>query len=169
MNPQDHPNELIRIGQIVGAFGIRGQVKVEPFTDFVSRFDKGKELFLKGEWVMIESSTIHKGRPLLKLRGVDTATAAESLQWQFLEIESGERPELEEDEYFSDDLVGLKVLTTSGQELGEVEEVLAYPAHDVLQVGEVLIPVVKQFIKEINFDDEKIVVELIYGMLPGEE
>jgi 16S rRNA processing protein RimM len=159
----------VRIGQIVGAHGLRGQVKVEPLTDFWERFDKGTRLRLRDDWVTVESSSVHKNRPLLKLSGIDSIDAAQALQWEYLEAILDTEPELEEDEYLTEDLIGCRVVTTDGRDLGEVEEVLGMPAHDVLQIGEILIPVVKEFIKNIDLDEEVITVELIPGMLPGED
>ena len=78
-------------------------------------------------------------------------------------------PELDEDEYFTEDLLDLEVFTTSGEKLGVVDDVLPYPAHDTLQVGEILIPVVKQFVKKIDLEEGRIEVELIPGMRPDEE
>ncbi len=122
---------------------------------------------LRGQWVEVESMSIHKGRPLIKISGIEDLTAAEKLQWEYLEAVG--RPELDEDEYLAEDLIGLKVVTDTGQELGEVEDVLPYPAQDVLQVGEILIPLIKQFVKKIDPDNGTITVHLIPGMLPGEE
>jgi len=160
--------EPTRIGQIVGAHGLKGHVKVLPLTDFWERFEKGARLRVKGEWVTVESSIVHKNRPLLKLSGIDSIDAAEALQWEYLEAILGDAPDLEEDEYLTEDLIGCRVVTTGGRELGKVDDVLAMPAHDVLQIGEILIPAVKEFVRDVNLDDEVITVELIPGMLPGE-
>jgi 16S rRNA processing protein RimM len=154
-----------RVGQIVGAFGLKGLVKVVPLTDFLERFEKGSRLRLKGEWVEIEEFRIHKKRPLLKLSGITTATAAEALQWEYLEIPAAEKPELEEDEFLSEDLIGLKVVTVEGRELGEVDDVIPMPAHDVIQIGELLIPAVREFVKDIDFDANVMTVKLIPGMI----
>jgi len=140
-------------------------VKVVPMTDFLERFEKGSKLRLKGEWVTVEGFKIHKKRPLLRLSGVTTATAAEGLQWEYLEIPTAQKPELEEDEFLSEDLIGLKVITVEGKELGEVDDVIPMPAHDVIQVGTLLIPAVREFVKEIDFDENVMTVQLIPGML----
>ncbi|MGV3617165.1 MAG: ribosome maturation factor RimM [Fimbriimonas sp.] len=161
--------EPVRIGQIVGAHGLKGQVKVLPLTDFLERFEKGARLRLKNDWVTVESFSIHKNRPLIKLSGIDSIDAAEKLQWEYLETILEDEPELDEDEFLTEDLIDCLVVTTDGRELGTVDDVLAMPAHDVLQIGEILIPVVKEFIKEIDLDEERITVQLIPGMLPGEE
>lgn len=160
--------EFIRIGRIVGAFGLKGELKVDPLTDFLDRFQKDSRLRLNGDWVTVESVRMHKGRPLVKLSGIDDATAAEKLQWAYLEGEEQEL-ELEEDEFLADDLVGLKVFSITGELIGEVDEVLAYPAQDILKVGDIMIPMVQQFIKEIDLEQEKITVELLPGMRPGED
>jgi 16S rRNA processing protein RimM len=160
--------EPVRIGQIVGPHGLKGHVKVQPLTDFLERFAKGSRLRLKGEWVTVESYSIHKNRPLIKLSGTDSIGEAEKLQWEYLEAIL-EEMELEEDEFLTDDLIGCLVVTTDGRELGTVDDVLTMPAHDVLEIGEILIPVVKEFVKEIDLEAERITVELIPGMLPDED
>lgn len=161
-------NNRIRVGQIVGAFGLKGQVKVDPLTDFVERLEKGHRLFLKDGWVEVEKCAWHKNRPVLKLSGIGNVEAAKALQWEYLEA-LAERPPLDEDEFLTEDLIGMKVFDKDGEPLGEVDEVLAYPAHDTLQVGEILIPVVKQFVKRIDLEKGRIDVELIPGMKPGDK
>jgi 16S rRNA processing protein RimM len=110
---------------------------------------------------------VHKGRPLIKLRGIDDVTAAEALQWEYLEATG--RPELDEDEFLADDLIGLSVVTIEGETLGTIDDVMPYPAQDVLQVGEIMIPMVKQFVKEVDLEKGSVTVQLIPGMRPGEE
>lgn len=143
---------------------MKGQLKVEPLTDFLERFQAGSRLRLRGEWVEVESMSIHKGRPLLKLKGIEDVTAAESLQWEYLEAVG--RPELDEDEFLAEDLIGLRAVTSEGEELGEVEDVLPYPAQDVLVIGEIMVPLVKQFVKDIDLEGGTVTVELIPGMRP---
>jgi 16S rRNA processing protein RimM len=159
----------MRIGQIVGAHGIRGQLKVQPLTEFLERFAVGTKILVGTQWYTIETSVVHKGRPLLNLNGITTMSAAQALQWQFIDIEDSERPELEDDEFLLDDLINLKVVTVDGRELGEVDEVLNTPAHETLVIGDLMIPFVENFVKEVNFDTETITVELIPGMLEDEE
>jgi 16S rRNA processing protein RimM len=152
------------VGKIVGAFGLKGEVKVEPLTDFLERLQKGARLRLKDEWVTVEGFRLHKGRPLLKLSGIDDVDTAQALQWQILESTSEAVPVLAEDEFLTRDLIGLTVVAGENV-LGKVDDVLALPAHDVLQVGTLLIPAVKQFVKNVDFDTSTITVELIPGMI----
>lgn len=131
-------------------------------TGFLSRFEPGARLLLRGEWVEVESMKLHKGRPLVKLRGVDDATAAEKLQWEYLDAVG--KPDLEEDEFLTEDLIGLEVFTEEGERIGVIDDVLPYPAQDVLVVGEVMIPVVKEFVRDIDPDAGRVTVHLIPGM-----
>lgn len=158
--------EFARIGRIVGAFGLKGELKIEPLTDFLDRFEKGSRLRLKGDWVTVESYRLHKDRPLIKLSSIRDVEAAKSLQWEYLEAEASESPEMEADEYMVDDLIGLAIVTEDGKEIGNVEDVLNYPAQDLLKSGELLIPLVKEFIKSVDIKAGVIRVELIPGMLP---
>lgn len=147
---------------------MKGELKIDPLTDFWERFQKGSRLRLKGQWVTVESYREHKNRPMVKLTGIESATAAEKLQWEYLEAIIVDTPELDDDEYLTDDLIGMQVVTTEGRVLGEVDDVIENPAHDILQIGDILIPVVKEFIKDIDLDKEIITVELIPGLLPEE-
>ena len=107
-------SEFLRVGQIVGAFGLKGQVKVLPMTDFLERFQKGARLRLNEGWVEVETFSIHKERPLIKFRGINDIASAEKLQWAYLEVPVPERPELDDDEFLTEDLIGLRVSTVDG-------------------------------------------------------
>jgi 16S rRNA processing protein RimM len=160
-------SERVPIGKIVGGHGLKGHLKVDAMTSFLSRFEKGEVVFLDGNKHKIQSSQIHKGRPLIKLAGIDTLTHAEQLKWKILEAEG--EAELDDDEFLVEDLIGLKVMTVEGELLGTLEEVEDYPAHEVLLVNNIRIPFIDEFVEEINFDTETIRVRLLYGMRPGED
>jgi 16S rRNA processing protein RimM len=164
--PKGDPT-FVRVGQIVGAFGLKGQVKIQPLTDFAeTRFFKGARLRMGGEWVEIQAISSHKGRPLVKLKGIDTVEAAEALQWKYLE--AADRPKMGKDEFLVKDLLGLTVQTVEGETLGKVDDVLPNPAHELLVVGEIMIPMVAQFVKKIDLGTKTLTVQLIPGMRPGE-
>lgn len=162
-------SEPLKVGRIVASHGLKGQVKVQLLTDFAQRLAKGSRLRLKDDWVTVEASQFQNDRLLMKLSGVTNIDEAKALQWEYLYSASDEKPELEDDEFFVEDLVGLKVVTHDGVELGTVKEVLAYPAQDILVIGELMIPFAEQFVKDVDFDSETITVELIPGMLGEEE
>jgi 16S rRNA processing protein RimM len=158
-----------RVGQIVSVFGLKGQVKVLPLTDFLDRFAKGSRLRLKEQWVTIDEVNDVRIPLVIKFSGVDTIDQAEELRGSYLEASASNKPKLEKDEYFTQDLLGLTVETTDGEVLGKIDDVIAAPAHDLLKIGEMLIPAVKAFVKKVDIKGQKITVELIPGMRPGEK
>jgi 16S rRNA processing protein RimM len=176
-------SENLKVGRIVNTHGLKGQLKVEVLTDFEQRLAKGRRLRLKDDWVTVEASQWQDKRMLVKLSGIDSIDAAKALQWEYLYAAPGEEIELEEDEFFVEDLVGMKVVTTDGDELGEIEAVEAYPAQDILVISSdntpnsklqtpnspLMLPFVEQFVKKVDFDTETITVELLEGMLGDAE
>jgi 16S rRNA processing protein RimM len=154
----------LKIGQIVGPHGIRGLVKVEPLTDFDEHFEAGARVRIGDNWYEITSCSWHKNRPLLGLSGVDSMNAAEELRWKFLEAFPLEDPDLEDDEYLVEDLLECRVVTEEGEDLGVLDEVEPMPAQDVYRVGEIRIPAVKEFVREIDLENKVITVRLIPGM-----
>ena len=154
----------VRVGRIVGTHGLQGELKVEVLTDFVDRLDVGRRLRLNGDWVTVKGARLQKDRLLLKLSGINDIDAAKEHQWDYLEASADERPELEEDEYVTADLIGLNVVTTSGEQIGTIDDVLLMPAHDVLVVGTTMIPAVKEFVRSVDLESRTVVVELIEGM-----
>lgn len=159
----------MEIGQVAGPFGLKGHVKVTPNTHFLDRFQKGRLLRLAGIERKVLSFEVYKGRPLILLEGVRDATAAEGLQKAIVEGRSDVEITLDEDEFFVDELVGLQVVAADGEALGEVDEVENFPAQDVLVVGDILIPLVKQFVKSVDLEAGTITVELIPGMRGEDE
>lgn len=154
---------MTRVGQIVGVWGLKGYVKVAPLVNFPSPFESGRRLRLNDDWVTIEDAVWQKDRPYLKLSGVGSPEAARALQWKYLEAQA-EDIELAEDEYRTEDLIGLRVETEDDEVLGTVKEVLHLPAHDVLVVGEIMIPAVKAFVLKVDVAGGVIAVRLIEGM-----
>lgn len=161
--PAKAPN-LIPIGKIVGAFGIDGRMKIESLTDFPARFDRGKTIFIKGAGHQILWVAWHKSQARVKLDGFARPEDVESLVGTLVQIPADDRPSLEDDEYYTADLIGMKVITEDGEELGLLDEVLSLPAHDVLVIGEVMIPAIEEFVQMVDFDEETITVRLIPGM-----
>lgn len=169
MSRKNHQKEPVLIGRIVSTFGLRGQVKVEPLSNIAQRFLPGTKLLLEGRPHEILESRFQKGRYILRLEGIKRIEEAEVLQWKELYARAEDEPELDEDEYMIDDLVGLKVIDLDGQVLGVVDDVQTFPAHDILIVGKLLIPAVQEFVRLVDFESETITVQLIDGMLDSNE
>lgn len=163
------PESFVPVGVIVGAFGVRGALKVDPQTDFLERFEPGETVWLKGIERKITWFGWHKTQVRIQLEGIDSPDAGDVLRGETLYVPAEDRPELEDDEFYVGDLLGLTVETTTGRVLGKVEGLIQGPGQDLLKVGEILIPMVHAFVKEIDVEGGRIRVELLPGMIPGED
>ena len=98
-------------------------------------------------------------RPILRLRGVDDRFAAEALRDADLFVERADAPPLPEGEYWPEDLEGCAVITPDGRELGVVAAMRALPSCEVLEVGDLLVPMVGDAVVSIDVDARRIVVD----------
>jgi 16S rRNA processing protein RimM len=153
---------VIKVGQVTGAYGLDGAVKVTPLTDFQERFESGASLLLDGcarevEW----SRESHPGL-VVKLRGLDNRTMAELFRGRYLELPDEEMKTLEPGRFYHRQVIGLAVLSSSGAELGVIEEVLERPANDVWvsREGSIehLIPATKDAVVEVDLSAGRVVV-----------
>ena len=163
----------LEIGQIVNTFGIKGEVKVKPFTDDINRFDELKKVYVKTKTGIkqykIENVKYHKNMVLLKLEGINRIEDAELLRNLFLEIDREDAIPLGEGTYFIADLIGLEVYTDEGKLLGKVEDIYNTGSNDIYVVKDelgkqILLPGIKEVIKEVKLD-EKIIVHLLQGLV----
>lgn len=168
-------NKLITIGQIVATHGYKGEVKVQPLTDFPKRFELLKSVFCQVKddlfCFTIESVRYHKNFVLLKFVEIDDMNKAESLKNGLLRIKQEELMPLPEGHYYIFQIIGLEVYTVEGEYLGTVSDVQKTGGNDVYYVRhpktgkEVLIPAVKEFIVDINLEEQKILVKTLPGLL----
>lgn len=162
------------IGKVVAPFGVRGEVKTAILTDFPERFDKGRTITLKlpdgkRQEVKIQSSRMQANGVTLKLSGVETRDDAELLRNAEVVIPESEVAELPEDSYYIHDIIGLRVVTDDGRELGEVTEVIEAGANDVYVTSTgILIPAIKDVVVKVDIKEGQIVIHPIPGLLPGE-
>ncbi|OPL08361.1 MAG: hypothetical protein AVO33_10405 [delta proteobacterium ML8_F1] len=157
----------IKIGKIVNTKGVKGQMKIYPYTNEKERFEDFSQLYVRGEAYRIESVAYHKNTPIIKLEGIDTPEAVNLLKNEEVLIPYDEKPELEADEYLIMDLIGLEVYEGEAL-LGRIQDVIQQGPQDLYVVkgtgGEILIPGVKRFIREVNIEKGYMKVALIEGM-----
>lgn len=164
----------LEIGQIVNTFGIKGEVKVAPFTDDINRFDDLKKVYVRTKKDLkiykVENARYHKNMVLLKLEGINNPEEAEMLRNAFLEVDREDAVPLKEGTYFIADLIGLDVYTDDGKLLGKVDDIYNTGANDIYVVKDelgkqILLPGIKDVIKEVDLESEKIIVHLIPGLI----
>ncbi len=161
---------FIAVGRVLRPWGLHGDVKVEPLTDFAERFRPGARLWLDGRHRRIEHSREGSGSLYVKFAGVNTPEEAGDLRGLLLEIAESELTVLPEGEFYHHQLTGLEVRSISGETLGTVREVLEPGPNSVFVVdgplGEVLIPYIDDVVKQVDLGEGMIAVELIDGLLP---
>ena len=166
--------EFLEIGQIVNTFGIKGFVKVNPFTDNINRFDDLKKVYIKNKSqkyeLEIEKVKYHKNMVLIKFKGIDKVEDAESLRNSYILVNRKDEKTLNKDTYYIVDLLGLDVYTDEGELLGKLEDIYNTGSNDIYVVKnelgkQILLPAIKDVIKEINIENRKIIVHIINGLL----
>ncbi|HQK95663.1 MAG TPA: ribosome maturation factor RimM [Armatimonadota bacterium] len=159
------------IGRVRTAYGIRGQLKVLPLCDDPQRFAQLTDVcvaFADGrrEMASVVSVTIQGDEIRLALRGVEDRTAAEGYRHAELRVRPEMRVPLPEGQYYVDDLLGLRVVTMDGRELGTIRDVLLLPAHDVYVTEHAMIPAVREVIRSVDLAGGVITVDPPAGLAP---
>ena len=164
----------LEVGQIVNTFGIKGEVKVTPFTNDIKRFDDLKKVYVTSrkdsKFYKVESVRYHKNMVLLKLENINNPEDAEMLKNSYLEIDREDAIPLEEGTYFIADLIGLEVYSDEGNLLGKVEDIYNTGSNDIYVVKDelgkqILLPGIKDVIKDVQIENAKIIVHLIPGLI----
>ena len=163
------------IGKIVNTFGIRGELKVVPDTDFIEeRFAPGQTLTIcmpQGDQIVtIASVKEHKGLLLVLLEGVTKINQVECYKGCELAIDQEALPPLEEGEYYFFQLKGLRAVDPQGHELGTVVRMEASAAQNLIRLKkpdgkEALIPYIDVFVKQVDLQAQTITLDLIEGLL----
>ena len=161
--------EKIKIGRIVNAVALRGEVKVYNYSGYRERYEELDSILVEDKEYEIEKVRYQQEMVILKLQGVNDRNAAEALKNRDVYITEEDLVELPEDTFYIRDLIGLKVVDNSGV-IGVMKDVLQPSAQDVYVIKtdggqELMVPAVKEFVKEINLKEGYVKVELIEGML----
>ena len=168
--------ELVAVAQAVKTRGLRGEIVADLLTDFPERFEGLEELIAvapggKRLTLALEEHWFQGTRVILKFAGYDSIEAASALVGYEFAVPETERVELDEDEFYDWELIGCKVETIEGEELGLVSEVLRTGGVEVLVVenaeakGEHLIPLAETICVEIDIENKLIRVDPPEGLL----
>ena len=166
--------KYLEIGQIVNTFGIKGMVKVKPFTDDITRFDRLKKVYIENKTVKkeyeIEEVKYHKDMVLIKFKGIESPEDANLLRDTYLLVDREEEQPLEEGTYYIVDMIGLDVYTEEGELLGKLEDIFNTGSNDIYVVKDelgkqILLPAISDVIKQIDMENRKMIVHLISGLI----
>ncbi len=158
---------LLEAGRITGTHGLKGEVRAESWCDSPEDLCKLKRLYIDGEMRKVASARVQGRMVLLKLKGTDTIDDAEALKGKTIEA-AREDLKLSPGSYFITDCENATVIDyDSGETIGKVTNILFYPGRNILEVDAgrpLLIPMVSEFIKEVDAENAIVRVHLIDGM-----
>jgi 16S rRNA processing protein RimM len=165
--------DALVVGVFVGTHGTQGEVKLRPLTEFPERIPKLKELRLRfpdgaEETRRLVGSRAHKGMLLVRLEGVTTMAAAEALRGAQVLVSIEEAAPLPEGRYYEHQILGLRVVTPGGEELGTVTQIIEGASNDVYVAGRYLIPATHDAVLRLAPEEGMIVVRS-KEYLEGEE
>lgn len=166
--------KYLEIGQIVNTFGIKGMVKVMPFTENIERFSKMKTVYVKNKKenkkYEIEEVKDHKNMVLIKFKGIENPEQADLLRQSYLLVDRADEEPLEEGTYYIVDMIGLEVYTEEGELLGILEDIFNTGSNDIYVVKnelgkQILLPSIPDVIKKIDMPNKKVIVHLLPGLV----
>lgn len=166
--------EYFEIGQIVNTSGLKGEIKIKPFTDDIKKFNNLKTIYVSIKKELKEFEIEHvrfsKNMVFLKLKGIDNIEEAENYRNLYLKIKRDKDEKLEEGVYYVVDLIGCTVYTDDNQELGKVDDVFSTGSNDVYVVKDelgkqILLPAIKDVIKNVDIENKTITVHLMEGLM----
>lgn len=166
---------MFEIGKVVNTHGVRGEVRVIRITDFEERFKPGSTVYLVKQGEPIRSLVItnhrkHKNFDLLQFEGLDNINDVIAFKEGMLKIKESQLTALPPGDYYHHEIIDSHMVTVTGEELGVITDILVPGANDVFVVKqpsgkEVLIPFIKDVVKEVNVSEKRVVVELMEGLL----
>ncbi len=162
--------ERVAVGRANAPWGVRGHVKITPLSNNPTRLEPGAVLYVEGVARRIVDVRHPSGYPVVQFEGVTDREGAEALRDALLEIDEDDLPPLPEGEFYIHDLIGLRVITTAGDELGVLDDVLQTGSNDVYLVKrrgqpDLLVPVVDGIVGDIDLEAGTVTVEPVPGLL----
>ena len=166
--------EYFEIGQIVNTSGLKGVIKVKPFTDDIQKFNNFKTIYISIKKELkefkIEKVRFNKNMIFLKLEGIDTIEEAEKYRNLYLKVKRDKNEKLEKDSYYIVDIIGCTVYTDENKKLGIITDVFSTGSNDVYvakdELGkQILLPAIKQVIKSVDIENKTIIVHLLEGLI----
>ena len=162
------------LGRVLGAFGIRGWIRIRPFTESLDGL-LGQSVWVlcqggASRTVKVEAAKPHGAFVVAQVGGVSDRGQAEALRGADVTVGRDQLPTPDAGEYFWSDLIGLAVRNVNGVDLGRVTGLIAAPAHDVLRVAagsgpdhelgrERLIPFVEPILREVDLAGDCVIVD----------
>ncbi len=167
--------EYLEIGQIVNTQGLKGEVRIYPYTDDVKRFDKLKKIYVEvnNEKIRLNIQNVryYKNLVIAKFENFDTIEQVEHYKGKYIFIDEEDKLKLPKDTYYIADLLDCVVIdNNTKEELGKVVDVFSTKSNDVyvvklIQGNDICIPAIKDVILKIDISSKTIIINKIEGLI----
>ena len=166
-------NKYLELGQIVNVKGLKGEVKVNSFTDDNTKFERIPKVFVKQKDSMkeyeIEKVGYNKNQVIIKFKEINTIEEAEKLRNSYIVVDRDILGELPEGVYYIADLIGLDVYTEDNEYIGKVDDIYNTGSNDIYVIKDEmgkqkLLPGIDEVIKKVDLDNNRIIVNIIEGL-----
>ena len=163
--PQGAPDAgFVAVGRVLGPFGLKGEVKVQPLTDNPRRFAARAKLFAGAQPVTVLRAREAQGHLFVTFKGFPDRTSVESFRHALLQIPETDLPPLPEGEFYRFQLIGLTAMAGDGEVIGTVEEIIETGSNDVYRIrtpdgADVLLPALDDVIISIDLPCGRMVVD----------
>ena len=167
-------DKYLELGQIVNTRGLKGEVRVNSFTDDNTKFEKLPKIFIKQNNSIIEHKVqkigFAKNQVIIKFEDINSIEEAEKYRNAYIVADRDDLGELPEGVYYIADLIGLEVYTENNEYLGKVDDIYNTGSNDIYVVKDemgkqILLPATLEVLKKIDLENEKIIVHLIDGLI----
>ena len=166
---QEPADDQIVVGVVTGAWGLRGDIKVELHTRSPDRFSPGSQLFLDGRPVTVQHMRAQKNHVVVKLDAISDRSGAESLGGHLLTIPEEQLPPLPGDQFYHFELLDMSVYADDDTHLGTISEIITTPGNDVYVVQkagfrDLLLPALASVVLEVDVPGKRMTVHLLEGL-----
>ncbi len=165
---------LITIGKAAKPFGVKGEMKIEPMTDFPERFNDLRRVYLvspAGKEIVCEVKSVRYAgvTPLIVFDGYDSPEKAKALNGWLVKVPEEESVPLPEGQYYRYELIGMEVLSEGGEKLGAIVDIFGTGSNDVYVMKrgrkEIYLPATKEVIKRIDRKTKQMIIHLMDGLM----
>lgn len=162
--------DKIKLGKITAPQGVKGEFRVFPYTDEITRFSGIPYVLIDGKKHEISKARYQKNLVILKVDGVEDRNEAEALRGKELLLNKEDMWVQPENTYLIEDLIGMTIVSAEdGKEIGKLVKVIQNSSQDVYEIntgkGSFLLPAVKEFIKSVDVENKLMKVHLIEGFI----
>jgi 16S rRNA processing protein RimM len=157
------------VGRVLRPHALRGELRVEAFSQTARNIQRGRPTYLDGVRRIVQEARNDRGAWIVRLGGITDRTAAEHARGKLLEVPDAEVIRDDDESYFVHELIGLRVVTDTGQELGTIGDVISTGANDVWVVrgsnGELMVPAIADVIERVDTAAGVVIITPLVGML----